>query len=225
MKPENLILALDVETPDEAMKWVTRLKSRVGCFKIGLQLFTYAGPDFVRKVRKTGVEVFLDLKLCDIPNTVAKAIESIAHLDVKFLTIHTLGGPNMISAAVKACPKRTTILGVTVLTSLDDEDLKIMGFNHTTSGEVLQLARVAKAAGLNALVCSPLEIEAIRHEFSEDFTLVTPGVRPAGSSQDDQSRVTTPEMAIQSGSNYVVMGRPILKAENPESLLDAIYGK
>jgi orotidine-5'-phosphate decarboxylase len=223
MTPDNLILALDVDTAEEALSWVKRLKGRIGCFKVGLQLYTRVGSDLVKHIKKLGGDVFLDLKFCDIPNTVAKAVESVCALDVRFLTIHTLGGPHMIRAAVDACAKDTTVLGVTVLTSLDDSDLKVMGFNYTASAEVLQLARVAKAAGLNALVCSPLETELIRHEFGDDFTLVTPGVRPPGSSQDDQSRVTTPQKAIAEGSNYVVMGRPILKAENPESLLDSLF--
>ncbi|MFH1066604.1 MAG: orotidine-5'-phosphate decarboxylase [bacterium] len=223
MTADNLILALDVETPAEALQWVARLKGRVGCFKVGLQLFCKAGPAFVREIRQQGVNVFLDLKLCDIPNTVAKAIGSVAELDVRFLTVHTLGGAQMLREALAVCPPQTTLLGVTVLTSMDDDDLRLLGFDRTVGGEVMQLARVAEEAGLKALVCSSLETELLRREFGDHFTLITPGVRPMGTSLDDQSRVTTPQQALDNGSNYVVMGRPILKAENPEALLDSLF--
>lgn len=222
MTPDNLILALDVNSPDEALRWVERLKGKVGCFKVGLQLFTQSGPDLVREIRKRGAEVFLDLKFHDIPNTVAKAVESVAGLDVRYLTIHTLGGSAMMEAACKACPERTTLLGVTVLTSHDDEDLRELGLNHTTAGQVALLARMAQEAGLRGLVCSAMEVETLRHILGSEMKLITPGVRPAGSEKDDQSRVTTPQEAIEKGSTAVVIGRPILKASDPEGLVESL---
>jgi len=226
LTPDNLILALDVESGAEALRWVDRLQSRIGTFKIGLQLFTACGPDFVKEVRNRGAQVFLDLKLHDIPNTVAKAVESVGKLDLRFLTIHTLGGRQMMAEAAKAAQQfpQTRILGVTVLTSHTNEDLGELGFDHTVPGQVAHLARLAYDSGLRGLVCSPLEVSLIRREIRkfEDLILVTPGVRPAGSPLDDQARVTTPEEAIEAGSNHVVLGRPILKAEKPEEVLDRI---
>jgi orotidine-5'-phosphate decarboxylase len=220
--PDNLILALDLDDPAEALSWVGRLRSRVGCFKIGLQLYSRGGADLVRRVRAEGAEVFLDLKFHDIPNTVAKAVAAAGSLDVKFLTIHSLGGRAMMEAARESCPQRTQLLAVTVLTSLDDDDLTQMGFDHTVGGEVMTLARLAKLAGLNGLVCSPLETALLRREFGGHFTLVTPGVRPEGTALDDQNRVTTPRMALENGSSHVVIGRPVMKAPSPEAVLDAI---
>jgi orotidine-5'-phosphate decarboxylase len=226
LTPDNLILALDVESGEEALRWVDRLQSRIGTFKVGLQLFTARGPDLVREIRNRGGQVFLDLKLHDIPNTVAKSVESVGKLDLRFLTIHTLGGRQMMAEAAKAAAAfpQTRVLGVTILTSHTNEDLGELGFNHTVPGQVAHLARLAYASGLRGLVCSPLEVPIIRREMKkyEDLVLVTPGVRPEGSPLDDQARVTTPEEAIGSGSNYVVLGRPVLKAERPEEVLDRI---
>ncbi|MEM9444785.1 MAG: orotidine-5'-phosphate decarboxylase [Verrucomicrobiota bacterium] len=224
MTPDNLILALDLDDPKAALQWIDRLKHKIGTFKIGMQLFNLTGPDFIKEIRLRDANVFLDLKFHDIPNTVGRAIESICKLDVSFVTIHTMGGRQMMSEAMKAASAfpRTTVLGVTVLTHHSEEDLVEIGFNHTPQGQVLELARLAHSAELKGLVCSPLEVSLIRREFSDHFTLVTPGVRPKGSDLNDQSRVTTPAEAIELGSNYLVIGRPIMKAQNPEAVLDSI---
>lgn len=229
LTPDNLILALDVESGEEALRWVDRLQSRIGTFKVGLQLFTACGPGLVKEIRARGGQVFLDLKLHDIPNTVAKAVESVGVLDLRFLTIHTLGGRQMMAEAVKAGAQfpQMKVLGVTILTSHTSEDMGELGFNHSIPGQVAHLSRLAYQSGLRGLVCSPLEVPLIRREMKKftDLVLVTPGVRPAGSPPDDQARVTTPEEAIDAGSNHVVLGRPVLKAERPEEVLDRILSK
>ncbi|MDR1146315.1 MAG: orotidine-5'-phosphate decarboxylase [Verrucomicrobiales bacterium] len=225
MQPAQLILALDVSDANEALAWVRRCRDKVGCFKIGLQLFAAHGPELVRAVRQTGANVFLDLKLHDIPHTVAKAVEVLGRLDVQFLTVHTLGGRAMLEAAVRAAAlaaPHTTLLGVTVLTSHDNDDLDDLGFEHSTAGEALLLAKLAKGAGLRGLVCSPQEVALLRQELGADFALVTPGVRPAGAAVDDQSRVATPAEAIASGSSHIVIGRPILQAADPAAVIDAL---
>jgi orotidine-5'-phosphate decarboxylase len=227
MRPDNLILALDVSDPDEALAWVRRFHDRIGYFKIGLQLFTAQGPDFVRAVRRTGARVFLDLKLHDIPNTVARAVEAVCRLDIQFLTIHTLGGKAMMAAALAAAAPtpQTTLLGITVLTSHDNDDLDDLGFDHSTSGQALLLARLAQRSGLRGLVCSPQEVALLRRELGPEFCLVTPGVRPAGAALDDQSRVATPGEAIASGSSHIVVGRPITAAADPAAAVASILAE
>ena len=222
MKPDNLILALDVYNAQQAFSWVDRFSDRIGYFKIGLQLFTSHGPELVREMRQRGAKVFLDLKLHDIPNTVAKAVESVCQLDIHFLTVHTLGGKSMMQAAVEAATayQQTTLLGVTVLTHLDDDDLREMGFDHSTSGQVLTLSRLARDSGLHGLVCSPQEVALLRKEMGPEFCLVTPGVRPVGSASDDQSRIATPQEAIRSGASHVVIGRPVLNAPDPDKVIN-----
>ena len=224
MQPENLILALDVYDAKEAFHWVDRFSDRIGYYKIGLQLFTANGPDLVTQIRRRGAKVFLDLKLHDIPNTVAKAVESVCQLDVHFLTIHTLGGKSMMQAAAEAAAThpQTTLLGVTILTHLDDDDLRVMGFDHSIAGEVAQLSRLAQDSGLHGLVCSPHEVALLRKQLGSDFCLVTPGVRPEGSVADDQTRIATPQQALLDGSNHVVIGRPILKSSDPDSVVNML---
>jgi len=226
MHSDQLILALDMPDDREALSWVDRFSGRIGYFKVGLQLFTAYGPPLVREIRQRGAKVFLDLKLHDIPNTVAKAVESVCQLDIQMLTLHTLGGRSMMEAAVRAASghPQTTLLGVTVLTHLDDDDLRVLGFDHSASGQVLHLARLAKEAGLCGLVCSPQEVRHLRQQLGADLILVTPGVRPEGSAADDQSRIATPAEAILNGSNHVVIGRPILKASDPSAMIDSILG-
>jgi orotidine-5'-phosphate decarboxylase len=223
MTPDQLILALDVHDPQEALRWVDRFQGRIGTFKVGLQLFSSHGPDFVREMRRKKAEVFLDLKLHDIPNTVAKSIEALCQLDVRFLTIHTSGGKAMMEAAVAASAPfpQTTLLGVTVLTHLTDDDLSDLGFDHSSSGQVLHLARYAKSSGMKGLVCSPLEVPLLRRELKiAEMTLVTPGVRPLGSETNDQSRIATPQQSLADGSTHVVIGRPVLQAKNPDQVVD-----
>lgn len=225
--PGQIILALDLDSPDDALAWVDRFGPRIGCYKIGLQLFSRTGPQFVREVRDRGVEVFLDLKLHDIPNTVAKAVESLLLLSPKFLTIHTLGGPSMIQAALAAAAPApaTTLLGVTVLTSLGDEEISALGFDHTASGQAVHLARLGVAAGLRGLVCSPLEAPFLRPQLGPDIALITPGVRPAGADAGDQTRIATPRRALEDGATHLVIGRPILAAPDPEAALHAILAE
>lgn len=224
MTPDHLILALDLDDPREALRWAVHMKGKVGCFKIGLQLFTKAGPDIVREVRSTGSRVFLDLKLHDIPNTVAKAVESVCSLDVSFLTVHALGGKEMMKAALKAAAPfpQTQILAVTILTSHTDEDVNELGFDHTTSGQALLLARLAVKSGVTGLVCSPQELPLFRRELPASTTLVTPGVRPLGSDKGDQNRVATPKEALAAGSSHLVLGRPILNAPDPLAAVERI---
>jgi orotidine-5'-phosphate decarboxylase len=226
MTSDHLILALDVPTKEEALKWVDRMTGRIGTFKVGLQLFTACGPDLVREVKARGGRIFLDLKLHDIPNTVSKAIESVGPLGLSFLTIHTLGGRAMMEAAVKSAAQfpGLNILGVTILTHHSEQELSELGFDHSVPGQVMLLARLAKSSGLNGLVCSPLEVPLIRRELKE-ICLVTPGVRLGGVgsvSGDDQTRVMTPQEAIAAGSTHLVLGRPILQAENPEQVVDSL---
>lgn len=219
----QIILALDLDSPNEALQWVRRLGRRIGCYKVGLQLFSRCGPELVRELRSGGVDVFLDLKLHDIPNTVAKAVEALLPLQPRFLTIHTLGGPSMIRAAVQAAAGSSTmVLGVTVLTSLGDEEVSALGFDHTASGQAVHLARLGTEAGLRGVVCSPLEVPILRRELGASITLVTPGVRPAGSDTGDQTRIATPRTALDNGATCLVIGRPILAAPDPEAALQAI---
>lgn len=221
MTSDKLILALDLDDPAEALKWVRRFQENIGVFKIGLQMFSTAGPDLVKEVRGQGAKVFLDLKFHDIPNTVAKAVEAVNHLDVQFLTIHTMGGTAMMKAAVNAAAPSITLLGVTVLTHHTEDDLSDLGFDHSVQGQVMQLARLAANAGVPGLVCSPLEVELLRGEFPK-MKLVTPGVRPKDAELGDQKRVLTPAEAIAKGSDHLVIGRPILKAEDPEGAVTRI---
>jgi len=227
ISPDQLILALDLDSPDEALRWADRFGPRIGCYKVGLQLFVRSGPELVRELRKRGLDVFLDLKLHDIPNTVAKAVGSLISLDLKFLTIHTLGGRAMIEAAVKAAEAapQTTVLGVTVLTSLSDDDIIHLGFDHTASGQAVHLARLGISAGLKGLVCSPIEAPILRTQLGPAVTLVTPGVRPTGADAGDQTRIATPRKALNDGANYLVIGRPILAAPDPDAALAAILAE
>lgn len=223
MTPDQLILALDVHDPQAALNWVDRFQGRIKTFKVGLQLFTGHGPELVKAIRRKNVEVFLDLKLHDIPNTVAKSIESLCQLDLRFLTIHTSGGRAMMEAAAQAASSfpQTTVLGVTVLTHLADEDLRELGFDHSSSGQVCHLARLAKNCGLKGLVCSPLEVPLLRRELKpQDMVLVTPGVRPVGSETNDQTRIATPAQALADGSTHVVIGRPVLNATDPDQVIN-----
>lgn len=221
----DLILALDVPDDAEAMAVLDRLGDSIGHVKIGLQLFTRYGPDFVSRVADRGYRIFLDLKLHDIPNTVASAVQSLARLPIDLLTIHTCGGAEMMRRAEQTrrehAPK-LTLLGVTVLTSLDAPDLAATGIADTVSGQVLRLARLASECGVGGLVCSPLELPLLRTELDANLILVTPGVRPAGSAPDEQKRVLTPAEAARAGSTFIVVGRPILRAADPAAAARAV---
>ena len=223
---DKLILALDVDTAADALTLVRRLKAHLGLFKVGLQLFTREGPGFVRALRGEGVDVFLDLKLHDIPQTVSHAVRAAAALDVRFLTIHAGGGLEMMQAAQKATQgTRTEILAVTVLTSLDDGALRQIGYDRTAADQVLRFARLAALAGVPGLVCSPLEIALIREGLSEPIKLVTPGVRSGGDAKGDQKRTLSAPEAFKRGANHLVIGRPITQAPDPAVAAQAILAE
>jgi orotidine-5'-phosphate decarboxylase len=220
MQPwERIIVALDVDTRKQALSLVKTLKGRVGLFKIGSQLFTAEGPDLVREVVGQGERVFLDLKYHDIPNTVAKAVEAAGSLGVSMLTLHTHGGSKMMKAAVESAKDSTAgpmiLLGVTVLTSLGPEDLNEVGIGSAVTEQVLRLGLLGKKAGLNGLVASPQEAASLRQSLGPDILLIIPGIRPAGSDLNDQTRIATPASAMTSGADYLVVGRPITAVPDP----------
>ncbi|MGC6425180.1 MAG: orotidine-5'-phosphate decarboxylase [Lentimonas sp.] len=218
--PSNciLILALDLETREQALAMLDRLGDSIEWVKIGLQLFTAYGPDFVREIADKGYKVFLDLKLYDIPNTVAKAVQSIAALPVQLLTLHSSGGTEMLQWANKARADHSpdlNLLAVTVLTSMDEPQLRELNVDASPEQQVIHLANLSLNAGVQGLVCSSLELSPLRTRFGQDPIIVTPGIRPAGSSADEQKRIMTPTAAAAAGSSYIVVGRPILRADNP----------
>jgi orotidine-5'-phosphate decarboxylase len=217
-----IIAALDVPDAKGALKLAEAIAPAVGAFKIGKELFVSAGPDIVKRVRDTGASVFLDLKFHDIPNTVAKAVASAVRLDVQMLTVHTCGGTAMLKAAVKAAGDGPLVLGVTVLTSMDKNDLAEVGVQKSPADHVLHLAQLATLSGLKGLVCSPKEIASLREVLPPEIQLVTPGIRPAGTDSGDQKRVMTPAMAMNAGSSWLVIGRPIYAAENPRQAAEDI---
>ncbi len=220
-----IIVALDLPSPQKAFKIAEELAPVVGAFKVGKQLFISGGPDVVRKLRGTGAKVFLDLKLHDIPNTVAKAIIAATDLGVQMTTVHASGGSAMLAAAGNAAHEQAAmlraepllVLAVTVLTSMDDGDLAELGTEGSAQEQVLRLAKLATGAGLKGLVCSPQEIEMLRSELGDEIQLVTPGIRPALSKANDQKRTMTPAEAIQAGANSLVIGRPITGAADPKA--------
>lgn len=224
LKPsERILCALDTVDVDKASNLTEKLGEHVGGFKLGLEFFGANGPQGFKKVSNTSANIFLDLKLHDIPNTVAKAIHSLMPLKPAIMTIHTAGGPAMMAAAAKAATeasehlqcKRPLIVGVTILTSLDDQDLNLIGYQDNISAQVARMAALAKENGLDGVVCSPHEISLIKNTCGKDFKLVVPGIRPAGSAKGDQKRVMTPNEAVKLGADYLVIGRPITQAENP----------
>ena len=213
-KDPEIILALDVDTLEKAEQFVDKLYPKIKIFKVGIHLFTAYGPRIIEMVNKKGAEVFLDLKFFDIPNTVSGAIRSAVRLKVKMLTLHILGDEDMLRNAVAAAEdeankiktKKPLLIGVTVLTS-----------KETTSSDVLTLAKIGIDCGLDGVVCSAREAPLLRKEINKDFVIVTPGIRPSGVSSNDQKRTATVEEAIESGSNFLVIGRPILEAKDPVS--------
>ncbi len=220
---DRLIVALDVNSRDSALSLVQTLRPRVQRFKVGLELFTACGPALVREILEKGGQVFLDLKFHDIPNTVARAAVSAARLGVGMFTIHLSGGPLMARRAADELEahcqvyrvQRPKILGVTVLTSLSPADLEELGVGRSVEDQVVALAEMGKAAGLDGVVCSPLEARLIREVCGREFLVVTPGIRPVGSEPDDQSRTLSPKVALEAGADFLVVGRPIVKADDP----------
>jgi len=214
----RLIVALDVSTAAAAQQIVAAVGDSARIYKVGMQLYTAEGPQVVRDLIAAGRQVFLDLKFHDIPNTVAAAVREAAKLGVSMLTVHAAGGTKMMRAAVDAA--RTTnpstmVLGVTVLTSLDQRDLENAGIRGTVGDQVSRLAALTVASGCHGVVASAQEASTLRTELGDDFLIVTPGVRPVGVSHGDQARVVTPAEAIASGASYIVVGRPITEAADP----------
>jgi orotidine-5'-phosphate decarboxylase len=219
---ERLIVALDVPSARQAQEMVQRIGEAAVFYKVGLQLFTAEGPPMVRELIGSGRKVFLDLKLHDIPNTVAHAVKSAVSLGAHMLTVHATGGSDMLRAAVEAADHRLKLLAVTVLTSMDQEDLNETGIAGPVKDHVLHLAGIAQRAGCDAVVSSPLEIVALRKMLGPDFGIVIPGVRPAGAESNDQQRVATPAQTIADGASHIVVGRPITQAKDPRQAAEAI---
>jgi orotidine-5'-phosphate decarboxylase len=221
----RLIVALDLPDRPAALSAVEKLAGRVGYFKLGLELFVSEGPDLVREIRARGERVFLDLKLHDIPNTVAAAVRAAARLDVQMLTIHTAGGLGMLEAARAAAesgPNPPLLLGVTVLTSLSTDDTRLIGIDEPLEKWVERLADLARQARLDGVVASPRELQHLRQRFHGQLKLVIPGIRPAGVRSHDQRRVAGPAEAIRAGADFLVVGRPILQAPDPRQAADEI---
>lgn len=225
---EKLIVALDVSTAAAAQKIVAAVGDSALTYKVGMQLYTAEGPRVVRDLVASGRRVFLDLKYHDIPTTVAAAVHEAAQLGVSMLTVHASGGAKMLHAAADAARANNPtllVLGVTVLTSLDQNELEKVGFKGSVRDEVLRLARMALDNGCKGIVTSAHETAAVRAELGHNFVIVTPGVRPAGSRHGDQARVATPAEAIAAGASYIVVGRPITEAADPAAEALAILGQ
>ena len=228
----RIITALDVEGREPALALIRKL-DRARVFKVGLELFTAEGPGLLRDIRDMGKDVFLDLKMQDIPNTVGEAVRMGVRHGAHMMTIHASGGPEMMAKAVDAArteaEKRGTskpiLLGVTILTSLKSEDLGTIGMAADAAGQVKRLASLARKSGMDGIVCSAQEIEIVRAEVGPGMLIVTPGIRPAGADAQDQKRVMTPALAVAKGSDYLVIGRPITQAVSPAAAFDAIVAE
>lgn len=221
---ERLIIALDLPEQRAALQLAESLVSEIRTFKIGLQLYTAGGPEIVRAISALGANVFLDLKLHDIPNTVAKAVEAAAELRVAMLTIHLSGGRRMLEAAIAACPAELLLLGVTVLTSSDESTLREIGVESNVEAHTMRLAELGATAGIRGLIASPQELRPLRSRF-DDIKIITPGVRPDWAAADDQKRFTTPAEAVQSGADYLVIGRPVTAHPNPREAVQKIVAE
>jgi orotidine-5'-phosphate decarboxylase len=228
---DRLVIALDVDSDEEALGLVADLKDSVGMFKVGHQLFTAYGPDIVRRIIGMGGRVFLDLKYHDIPNTVAKASAEAAKLGVCIFNVHSLGGLDMMKAAAAAAKEAAgkhglpepIVLAVTVLTSMDERGLrKELKITRSLQREVAHLARMAQRAGMHGVVASPQEIKMLRRAVRGEFVILTPGVRPAWAAKDDQKRVMTPGEAVKTGADFIVVGRPVLKAQDRKAAVQKI---
>ena len=224
----DLILVLDAQSPREVTPILRQLQGTVQWVKVGLEMFTASGPDCVREIAGLGFNVFLDLKLHDIPNTVAKAVESCSRLPIRMLTLHTSGGREMMQWAVKAQQQHAPdllLLGVTVLTSTSAAGLAETGVADSPEDQVVRLGRLAVGSGIRGLVCSPLEIAPLRNALPGHVALVTPGIRPREAKADDQTRIMTPSEAARTGATYIVVGRPIFKAPDPVAAARSILAE
>ncbi|CAM3556183.1 Orotidine 5'-phosphate decarboxylase [Vibrio aerogenes CECT 7868] len=226
MNDPKVIVALDYDNQSEALRFVDMIEPTSCRLKVGKEMFTLFGPDFVRQLHQRDFSVFLDLKFHDIPNTCSKAVKAAADLGVWMVNVHASGGQEMMSAAREAIAPygddRPLLIGVTVLTSMSQSDMKSIGLDILPQEHVLRLAELAKGSGLDGIVCSAQEAHYLKSELGQDFKLVTPGIRPAGAEKGDQKRVMTPYDAIQAGSDYLVIGRPITQAKDPAAVLTEI---
>ena len=224
----EVILALDVESRQKAMAVLAEVGSGLKWVKVGLQSFLRDGPDFVQELADTGYDVFLDLKLHDIPNTVLKAIESLSGLPIGMFTMHACAGSECMKAAAETTRKHLTgakLLAVTVLTSLNEDGLREIGLEGAVAGHVERLAKLAVDSEVDGIVCSPLEIEPLRRILPKETALITPGIRPSGTSKDEQKRVLSPADASGLGADYLVIGRPILNSPNPAEAFHGIMAE
>jgi orotidine-5'-phosphate decarboxylase len=215
------MVALDMDEDDEAVRLAGEIGQDVAALKVGSQLFTRYGPDLVRRITGSGGRVFLDLKYHDIPNTVAKAVRGAVEMGVSWFTVHASGGREMIQAA-RGAAADSKVLAVTVLTSLDKEAMGQVGWDGEVSDQVIRLATMAREAGADGIVCSALEVRSLRNVLDDGCVLVTPGIRPVGASTDDQARIATPAKAVADGADYLVVGRPIVKAPDPKEAVRLI---
>jgi orotidine-5'-phosphate decarboxylase len=219
---DKIIVALDVATKEKALELVKELRDRISFFKIGLQLYTAEGPEIVRAALSTGAKVWLDIKLHDIPNTVARAVESANNLGVHMLTIHLSGGGEMIRAATAARANNMLLLGVTVLTSATEQTLREVGVSGKVDDQVLRLARLGVEAGIDGVVASPHEIKKLREEFGDKIKIAVQGIRPSWAEPGDQKRFMTPRQALEAGADYIGVGRPITVHLRPSEAVEKI---
>jgi orotidine-5'-phosphate decarboxylase len=216
---DKIIVALDVATKQQALSLVEQLRDQISFFKVGLQLYTAEGPEIVRAVSSTSAKVWLDLKLYDIPNTVARAVESASNLGVQMLTIHLSGGSEMIRAATAARSNNIWLLGVTVLTSATEQTLREIGIADSVDDQVLRLAKLGVEANIDGIVASPHEIQKLRREFGHKIKIAVQGIRPSWAEPGDQKRFMTPREALEAGADYIGIGRPIAAHRNPREAL------
>ncbi|MGC7891016.1 orotidine-5'-phosphate decarboxylase [Vibrio anguillarum] len=226
MKDQRVIVALDYEQQAEALAFVDKIDPSSCRLKVGKEMFTLFGPDFVRELHKRGFSVFLDLKFHDIPNTCSKAVRAAAELGVWMVNVHASGGERMMSASRQILEPygndRPLLIAVTVLTSMEQPDLRGIGIDVAPKEHVMRLASLTQNAGLDGVVCSAQEAHMLKSHLGQEFKLVTPGIRPIGSEVGDQRRIMTPSEAIKAGSDYLVIGRPITQATRPDEVLKAI---
>lgn len=219
----RIIVALDYSSAEQALTLTSRLNPSLCRLKVGKELFTATGPGLIEQLVRDGFDIFLDLKYHDIPNTVANACKAAADMGVWMINVHAMGGRKMLSAAREAIPPGTVkLIAVTLLTSMDQHDLDDIGLQGNPEQIVLRLAALARDCGLDGVVCSALEAQQLRRKIGPDFLLVTPGIRPQENAGDDQKRIATPAAAIQNGSDYLVIGRPITQAQNPLRILEQL---
>ena len=226
MNDPKVVVALDFDKKADALSFVDKVSPNDCRLKVGKEMFTYFGPELVKTFVNKGFDVFLDLKFHDIPNTVAKAVTAAADLGVWMVNVHASGGSKMMVKANEALQSfgsdKPLLIAVTVLTSMGEEDLRGLGINLSPADQVMRLAKLTQQSGLDGVVCSAWEAEQLKQSLGKEFKLITPGIRPAGSSSDDQKRIMTPEQALTVGVDYLVIGRPITKASDPHAVLQNV---